>query len=48
MSTPETTITDPTSRSSAYREFAAPPEQVFRAHVEPDLIVAVARSKDLG
>jgi len=49
MSNPETTITAdadvPMIRIT--REFAAPPDRVFRAHVEPDLLVQWLGPKDL-
>ena len=49
MSTPETTIsTDPdVPIIRITREFAASPAQVFRAHVEPELIVQWLGPKDL-
>ena len=49
MSVPETTIeADPNVPIIRItREFAAPPDKVFRAHVEPELIVQWLGPKDL-
>ncbi len=49
MSIPETTIeADPNVPVIRItREFAAPPDRVFRAHVEPELIVQWLGPKDL-